>query len=239
MSSLLAVYDGGVMPVGVNVDLIVGTKYWFVAQARGIWMGAVSRATGQGAPRLFKFIPETGQPFEIDGKHWQSIIVFSLAQGQNTGLTSLNVVMQAGGIFQSGLSGVIGQPFNATNGVRGQSLIRLLEYASPIGGSSSLNLTSLIAAAGADISGVLAVNEGDLLTLDWCITDDVAGTSPHLSSIQVKDPNTYMMLLALGGGNASGTKQVRVQGNGNVSVDMHNGDSVGHTFMVNIYRVVA
>ena len=54
-------FDDGVMPVGEYVDLAVDQTYYFVAQARGIWMGAVARS--KGLPQKFKFIPEIGMPF--------------------------------------------------------------------------------------------------------------------------------------------------------------------------------
>lgn len=125
-------FDDGVMPIGVYVDLAVEQTYYFIAQARGIWMGAVARA--KGLPQKFKFIPEVGIPFEVKGKDWSQIIVFSLAQGQNTGLANLNVVMQTSTSFQQGYAAMLGMGFNAIQSKYGLSIARLLEYISPIGG---------------------------------------------------------------------------------------------------------
>lgn len=237
MSLALDDFDAGVMPVGEYVTLNTGIVYWFVAQVKGIWMGAISRRSG--LPKKFKFIPSIGIPESISGDDWSALIVFSLEQGQNTGLNSLNVVLQAGGNFQGSQIASLGQDFNATAGERGQSITRLLELATPIGGSTSFFRSGAILSGGADVTGSLACLAGDTISIDWSITDDTPGTSPHLSSIQIKDGNTSMILYALGGGNSSGSKSVRVSASGNVTVDMHNGDTVTHTFMVNIYRAIA
>lgn len=226
------------MPVGVYVDLAADQTYYFVAQARGIWMGCIARA--KGLPQKFKFIPEYGIPFEVKGKDWSQIIVFSLAQGQNTGLTSLNVVMQTSTSFQMGLAAMLGQPYNATNGSHGQSITRLLEIAAHIGGAASSYLNQVIASGAADVTANLYVNTGDMLSIDWAITQDTLGTSPHASYISIKDINTNQMLYALGAGNYYGSKYIRHSGEtGNISMTLHNGDSVSHTFMLAIYRGIA
>ena len=233
----LAEFADGVMPVGEYVPLQPGLKYYAIAQGRGIWMGALARV--RGLPKKVKFIPEFGYPFEIDGDMWSEIIVFSLSQGQNAGLTTLNVVLQTGGNFQIGLTSMFGQDFNANQGLRGNTLIRTLEYIAPIGGSESLFQSVLIASGGADVTGTFAVSSGDLLSIDWSITLDASGTTPHASYIGVKDAMAQQLLYALGEGNASGTKLVRVQGTGNLTFTLHNGDTVSHTFLLNIYRMVA
>ena len=230
-------FDDGVMPIGEYVDLAIDQTYYFVAQARGIWMGAIARA--KGLPQKFKFIPEVGMPFEVKGKDWSQIIVFSLAQGQNTGLTSLNVVMQTSTSFQKGYAAMLGQGYNAYNGVRGMSIVRLLEIAAPIGGSSSRYILTEIASGGADVTGTLYASIGDMVSIDWAITQDSLGTSPHASYISITDGASYLMLYALGAGNYHGTKILRVLASGNVTITCHNGDSVSHTFMVSIYRMIA
>ena len=225
------------MPVGEYVSLEPELDYWIIAQARGIWMGAVGRR--QGLPSKFKFIPETGMPFKIQGKNWSQLIVFSAAQGQNTGLVNTNVVLQAGGNFQFGLSAVFGEIFNSAAQLKPNSIARLLEMAVPIQGSNFSQNQSTIASGGADVTGTLVVTQGDLISIDWAITVDTAGTSPALSNIQIKDPLTNMILWAMGMGNNQGHKTVRVPAPGNVAWTLHNGDSVAHTFAVNIYRMAA
>lgn len=230
-------FDDGVMPVGEYVDLAVDQTYYFIAQARGIWMGAIARS--KGLPQKFKFIPEVGIPFEVKGKDWSRIIVFSANQGQNPNLTSLNVVMQTSTSFQMGLAALLGQNFNATNAMNSNSIARLLEIIAPARGSTFLYLNETIASGGADVTGTLGIAGGDLLSFDWCITQDSLGTSPHASYISVKDAAGNQCLYVMGAGNSSGTKIFRGQVGGDLQIVMHNGDSVSHTFMINIYRMIA
>lgn len=230
-------FDSGVMPIGEYVDLAVDQTYYFVAQARGIWMGAVARA--KGLPQKFKFIPEIGMPFEVKGKDWSQIIVFSLAQGQNTGLTNLNVVMQTSTSFQKGYAAMLGQGYNAAQSIRGYSITRMLEYIAPFGITGNQYINAVIASGGADVTAILSMANGDLMSIDWAITQDALGTSPHASYLSVVDTSGNKLLYALGAGNYSGTKTVRMVINGYVTITAHNGDTVAHTFFCNIYRMGA
>ena len=225
------------MPVGEYVDLAVDQTYYFVAQARGIWMGAIARS--KGLPQKFKFIPEYGIPFEVKGKDWSRIIVFSSEQGQNPNLTSLNVVMQTSTSFQMGLAAMLGQGFNAKQSITGNSITRLLEIATPISYVNNLYINALIASGGSDQTATMYVAEGDLLWIDWAITQDSLGTSPHASYIAVTDPNGNKFLYAIGAGNYRGAKSVRNTLSGNMTATCHNGDSVSHTFLCNVYRTGA
>lgn len=229
-------FQTGDMPVGEWVYLDPGVSYFIVAQAHGIIMGAKARAGKLGLPPLFQFVPTMGVYYEVKGSDWESLIVFDTSQGQNSGLTSTNVVIQSSTSFQGtrGLNApAIGQAFNAQAAQRAYSLVRYLELSAVIGGNNSAVFTGTIASGGASIAGTYSNKQFSLLTLVYKI-GGADGTAPLSASITFKDSGTNTVLFVFG--QTSGSVKVRVNSGGTCNYTFANSDSVSHTFSLQIYE---
>lgn len=120
--------------------------------------------------------------------------------------------------------------------------VRVLEMLGGIGngsGGSSVALDASVAAAGTG-SGTLVsgqyMSTGQLLYIQWGISQDTLGTSPHASYIQINDPQDAVIAKVRGAVNPYGTLVIRVNVNVSSSTpytfSYENGDSVAHWFLL-------
>ena len=120
--------------------------------------------------------------------------------------------------------------------------VRILELLGSIGagsGSSSVALDESVASAGSG-SGTLTsptyMQTGQCLHIQWGISQDSLGTSPHGSYILVSGPQGETILKVRGAVNPYGKMSIRVNAHVSSSTpytfSYENGDSVAHWFLL-------
>ena len=184
----------------------------------------------------------------VDGKIWKSIKL--------TGDADFHTLYESGALVsyfhvgyrvENGLAAT-GQIRYYSAGKYSTSQIRLLEKAHPYGLSTNpVSISQSIAAGGADLSGNFTVVPGDDLIITMAISQISLGTTPHASYIYVDDYLGNTVTNAVGAAIPSlvvKSKAVGITGQyGNAAVTysykLHNGDSVAHWFVLNVYRVIA
>lgn len=130
------------------------------------------------------------------------------------------------------------QPYLNTYNQTSDTLLRSIERIVPRNGVvANTNFNESIAAAGSGNIGPYSLQIGTWVLVQLGISQDALGTSPHASYIKFVDPENSVVIEAIGAINSPLNEKFYVTRAGNYNFSYLNGDSVAHTFFVNMYAV--